>query len=49
MRFVRPGDDGVVLSLGGVGPEYVDECEGMKMKADAKWEMAASQLEGGGD
>jgi hypothetical protein len=46
VHVVRSSDPGVVLSLGGVGPEYVDECEGVNIKPDAKWEMAASQLEG---
>ena len=46
VQLVHSSDPGIILSLGGVGPEYVDECEGVKIKMDAKWEMTASQLEG---
>ena len=46
VKVVRPGDPGIVLSLGGVGPEYVDESDGAKIKNDGKWELSTSQLEG---
>jgi hypothetical protein len=45
VRLVSASDSGMVRSLGGVGPEYVDECDGVKIKMDAKWEVLASGLE----